>query len=342
MGKNTKRLTFKKVINYITIVALVGLVYVLRHQIVDTLNNLQNVKPWAIAIMPLLQVGNYMAYADFYKRMLHILGDKVGRKELVKIQLELNFINNVFPSGGVSGVSYFGVRLKDVGVSPAKATIVQMFKFIILYLSFQVLLFFGLLMLAIGGKANGLLLLFSGSLSTLLIIGTLASAYILASERRINSFFVFFTQIANKVIHVVRPKHPETINIDNVRKLFSEVHQNYMLIKSKAWQLKKPFLLTLAANITEVSTIYMVYVASGSLVNPGAVIIGYAVANFAGLVSVLPGGVGVYETLMVLVTSAGGVPAELAISVTIMYRVLNMLIQLPPGYYYYRKHMRRS
>ena len=38
------------------------------------------------------------------------------------------------------------------------------------------------------------------------------------------------------------------------------------------------------------SLLYLVFVAFGFWVNPGAVILAYAVANFMGLVSILPGG----------------------------------------------------
>jgi putative heme transporter len=86
-----------------------------------------------------------------------------------------------------------------------------------------------------------------------------------------------------------------------------------------------------------VGAVYVVYVAFGHWVNPGAVIIAYAVASFAGLLSILPGGIGVYETLMISVLAAAGVPASLSIPVTIMYRIVNTLLQIIPGYIYYQK-----
>ena len=113
------------------------------------------------------------------------------------------------------------------------------------------------------------------------------------------------------------------------------MHDNYKTIESKWRQLKLPFLWALIANLTEVLCIYVVYLAFGEVVNMGAVILAYAVANFAGMVSVMPGGVGVYEALMTGVLVAAGVPASLSLSVTVMYRVLNTLIQVPPGWILY-------
>ena len=82
-----------------------------------------------------------------------------------------------------------------------------------------------------------------------------------------------------------------------------------------------------------------VYIAFGHWVNLGAVILAYAVANFAGFISVLPGGIGVYEALMTAVLAISGIPASLSIPVVIMYRVLNTLIQVPPGYYFYHRRL---
>jgi uncharacterized protein (TIRG00374 family) len=81
----------------------------------------------------------------------------------------------------------------------------------------------------------------------------------------------------------------------------------------------------------------VVFLAFGQAVNVGAVILAYAIANFAGLVSVLPGGVGIYEALMTTVLATTGIPAGVSLPVIIMYRLLNTLIQIPPGYYFYLK-----
>ena len=85
--------------------------------------------------------------------------------------------------------------------------------------------------------------------------------------------------------------------------------------------------------------IYVVFIAFGHFVNPGAVILAYGIANFAGFISVLPGGLGIYEALMIAVLLAAGISPNLSLPVIIMYRVLNTLLQLPPGYYYYQKEI---
>ncbi|MEK7095946.1 MAG: lysylphosphatidylglycerol synthase domain-containing protein, partial [Patescibacteria group bacterium] len=68
----------------------------------------------------------------------------------------------------------------------------------------------------------------------------------------------------------------------------------------------------------------------------------YAVANFAGLISVLPAGIGIYEGLMTAVLAATGIAAKLSIPVTVMFRVVTMFVQLIPGYILYQRALRRG
>lgn len=328
---------WKLILTIVTLVALAAVVYFAREQILETISNLSRVNRYALLLMIPAQMLNYHAYARMYQALFAVLAHKIRYGYLVRVVLELNFVNNVFPSGGVSGFSYFGLRMKAEGVSYGKATLVQMMRFILLFVSFQVLLFTGLILLVIGGQASQFVILIASSLATLLLVGTIAAAFIIGSKRRINGFFTYLTRLVNKLIHVLRPKHPETINVDRVERVFTDLHENYMVLKKNPGFLKKPLFYGLLANLAEVLTIYVVYIAFGEWVNPGAVIIAYAVANFAGLVSVLPGGVGIYEALMTAIMASAGVPAGVSLPVTIMYRVLNMGMQLPPGYYYYHR-----
>lgn len=328
---------WKTIITVATLVALALLMYVVRDQIAETVTNLSRVNMYALLLIIPAQMLSYDATARMYRYLFIVLRHHLSYKFLLKISLEMNFVNNVFPSGGVSGFSYFGLRLRSSDISVGQATLVQVFRFILLFISFQVLLLAGLFLLALGGQANSFMLLIAGSLVTLLLLGTMATAFIVGSKKRINTFFTYITRMINKFIHLVRPNHPETINIKRVQRVFTDLHEGYTMIKDNPSVLKKPLLYSLLMNVAEILTVYAVFVAFGEWVNPGAVIIAYAIANFAGLISVLPGGVGIYEALMTAVLASAGVPPGVSIPVIIMYRVLSMLLQLPPGYILYHR-----
>ena len=261
---------------------------------------------------------------------------------MYRLTLEFNLVNHILPSGGVSGISYFNIRMRKEGISVAKSTLTQVMRLFLLYLSFQPLLILSVFLLALRGHTNNLIILVTSSLVTLLVVGTFIGIYILESRRRAQTTLSVIAKILNRLIQIVRPKYPETISLERARRAVDELHENYLLLKQKWRELKMPFVYMLLANVTEVATLYMVYIAFGELVNIGAVILAYAVANFAGLISVLPAGIGVFEGLMTGVLVATGIPAEVSIPVTIMYRVINMFIQLTPGYFFYQRAVRNG
>lgn len=333
---------WRKVITIITFLALSLLVYFSREQIMETFSRLDDISLVIIGLVVVFQVFNHYSYAKLYQSLFKLLNKKLKLWPLYKISLEVNFVNNVFPTAGLTGFSYFGLRMQEFGVNAGKSTLVHTMRFTGVFLSFQVLIFFGLVFLAFEGKVSNFTILVASSLATLILVGTVVVTYIVGSRERITAFFTWITKAINRIIQIIRPKHPETINVAAARRLFFDFHKDYKIIKQNYQALGPWFFYSLMANVVEIATVYMIYVAFDSSVNPGAIILAYVIANFAGLISVLPGGIGIYEGLMVAVLATAGVSPGVSIPATIMYRVLTSALQLPPGYYFYQKALEQS
>jgi uncharacterized protein (TIRG00374 family) len=340
MVEKVKTSNWRLILTVITIIALVLLIVGLHKEIYTTLKDLKKINLFVLALLIPVEFFNYHAQAKLYETSFGTLGKKLKYWFLFRFSLELNFISTIFPSGGLSGFSYINLRLKSQGVTTAQATLIQLIKTVLLYSSFLIILVVGLLFLAISGRASEFLIFIASSIVTFLVLISFGSLYVVSDKGRIKSFFSYITKFLNRLIKIVRPKHSETINIKRVEDTFGELHDGYLRFRDDKKALKKPFMWALLANVTEVGAVYVVYIAFGHWVNPGAIIIAYAVATFAGILSVLPGGIGVYETLMTLVLAAAGISPSLTIPVTIMYRIVNTLIQLIPGYIYYQKALR--
>lgn len=339
---SNKAKRWRAILTITTLLALVLLIYFSRKQIGDTVANLDKVNIYVLSLIVVWQVINYHTYAKLYQGLFGIIGKKMKYKSMYRASVELNFVNHVFPSAGVSGFSYFGVRMMQYGATAAQATLVQTMRFITVFISFQALLLLGLFALALKGDVSNLAIFVATGLGVSLAAGTLSVIYIVGSKRRIDLFFTSLTRAVNSIIKLVRPNHPETINVASVRKLFLEFHENYEILKKNYSKLKMPLVWAFLSSLTEILTLYAVYMAFGDYVNIGAIILAYAVANFAGLISVLPGGIGVYEGLMTAVLATVGIPPSQSLPITVMYRILSMAIQLPPGYYLYHKALSRK
>ena len=334
---------WKLILNILTLLALAGLVLAVKEEIVGTLANIRHAQGWILLSMVPIQLVNYHAQTKLYQSLFSVVGNNLTYRFLYRTSLELNFVNHVFPSGGVTGISYFALRMrKGEELTGSKASLVQVMKLMLLFISFELILVFGLICLAVVGKISNMTMLVAASVSTLLFVGTLLFAYVVGSKHRITAFFSLLTRMLNRFVRTFIPSRPEVIKIDATKKVFDDFHDNYRVIRNNLSKLKKPFWYALLANITEILSIYVVYLAFGETVNIGAIILAYSVANFAGLVSVLPGGVGIYEALMTAVLATVGVPIGVSIPIIITYRLINTLIQVPPGYYYYHKAIKEG
>ncbi|MDQ3093940.1 MAG: flippase-like domain-containing protein [bacterium] len=338
MNKQSRR-SIKTAVNIFTFVALAVLIYISRHAIADAFGNLGQLNSAALFLMLPLQAFGYYCIARLYKDFFKSRGEHLSLRKMYEVALELNFVNHVFPSGGVSGFSYLSLRLKKEGISTAQSTLAQIMRFALTFVSFLILLVFGVFVLALRRHTSPITILISTSIVLMTVFGVLVGVYIISSERRIKSFTRWLPKALNAIIGKFRRSKADTINIARVESTMEDLHRDYEALSRDWRQLKKPFIWALLLNITEVATIYSAYVAFGSFINPGGLILAYAVANFAGLVAVLPGGVGIYEGLMTAVMTATGVDKALALSATVVYRVITMVIGLPIGYYFYHKNL---
>lgn len=333
---------FKFWLNIITILALILLVAVSRHQVVDAFKKLGDLNGVALLLIVPLQILNYYAVARLYKDYFKSQGNDLNIATMYSIALELNFVNHVFPSGGLSGFSYLNLRLKQSHIPASKSALAQLLRFALTFLSFLVLLFLGMFVLAFRRHTNPLTILIGSSLAFLTLIGVLVGGFIVSDEKRIKAFSGFLPKIANRIINSFRLHKRDTISIAKLEHTMIDLHKDYVVLSSDWRILLRPFWWAMMVNMTDIATIYVVYIAFGSWINPGALILAYGVANFAGLVAVLPGGVGVYEGLMTITLTSAGVAKALALSATVVYRVLNMVLFLPVGYVLYQRVLKQS
>ncbi len=328
-------------INIITFAAIVLVVIFARHDIVQAFQKMQQLNLWVLALMIPGQFFAFYAVAKVYDSFFKATGSPLPLKTLLPAVVELNFVNHIFPSAGVSGFSYLTMRLRRDDVSTAKAALAQLTRFILAFVTFIGLLLVALVLLALQDQVNRFVILLSAALTFTILFGTLAVAYIIGSEYRIRDFTQGLTRLLNRLIHLFRRSHPETINLGRVERTFTELHRDYQLLRQDFGKMKPAVWWALVANVAEVAVIYVAFVAHGEWINPGALIIAYAVATIAGLVAILPGGLGVYEPLMAAVLVSSGVPSGIALSATLVSRVVALVLALGTGYILYQRAVRR-
>ncbi len=332
---------FKLLLNIITFAALVLIIFFAWTDIIHALEKITTLNVWVLLLIIPAQLFAFYGLGQLFHYFFRATGVDLGIKKLFSPMVELNFVNHIFPSGGASGFSYLPLRLKPYGVSPAKSTLAQLARYVVTFLVFVGLMFVALFILAIQGDVNAFLVFAVSIMASSVVFATIVLVFVVSRESRIDTFTKTLTMWLNKIIHVVRRKHPETISLKAVRTMFLELHEDYLVISRNPramWPVVKWAILT---NLAEISLLYIAFLAHGEWVNPGAVLIAYVIANSVGLISILPGGVGMFEPLMAAVLISGGVPAGVALSATLVYRVLSLLVSLITGYFLYHRALNR-
>lgn len=111
-------MSFKSWLSLVTLV-LVGLVlFFARSDIVEAWHLLSTVDLWVFLLIIPTQFFSYYAHGAMIFSYLRQRGDlqAVNKLEMPRMALELNFVNHVFPTAGVSGMSYMTWRLSKLGV----------------------------------------------------------------------------------------------------------------------------------------------------------------------------------------------------------------------------------
>lgn len=346
MTKETKSSGLSRKLLWLVILALVGfglLLYFQRETLEETWQALLEAKLGYVLLLPVLQCLNYFFIGTYYRKMFAQFGTKISVARSWGVVAAMNFVNQVLPSGGLSGITYLAYGFR-AAVSTGKTTLIQVGRYMFAFGAYTLLLPLAILVLIQDGRFSDLSSLVSraagntGALITMAIFASIMGLAIASFiSHRLSHFlggmfhsaFNWFTRT------ILRRKRVYEFNF--VKKVSSEFHEGTALVKDKGFKAATPGVFMLLSSFVEVSIVYVSVLAVGSDIGIGPVFLAFVAANIVGVVSVIPGDVGVHEATVIIVLSVFGVDEPMAISATLLYRVFNKMIFLPIGFYFYTK-----
>lgn len=332
-------MSFRMGLSIFTVIFLAVIVFVSRNEIVHAWELLGKVNIW---ILLLLIPGQMLVYYTAGEMIFSYLRSKksiddVKRGELTRMALELNFVNHILPSGGVSGVSYINWRLGHFGVSTGRATMAQVIKYTTGFAAFAVLLVLAVVIVTIDGQINRWIILISSGLVGSMFATIAAAVFLLSSKRRIDRFAVWTHYILNSLIRKITFGHKVgVIKAEPIATFFDELHRDFLALNNEKRLLNKPFLWGLLNMTSDAALFLITFWALGVTVNPAIILIAYGVASIAGFFVATPGGAGAYEAIMVSFLAIAGVTSGVAIAGIVLTRVILLLGTIIFGYIFYQ------
>lgn len=335
-----RRLSAKMWVSILTVVLLALVLYMARHQIGRAYDVLDEVNLWILLLLVPLQIVSYFAAGEMIFSYLRRQGyvKNVSPVQLPRLALEMNFVNHVLPSGGVSGISYIGWRLKHFGVSASRSTAAQLVRMVAAFASYGALLVLAIVLMAVDGNINRWVVAASIGLVAVMA-GMLAGAVYLLEHRTLLGRFA--RQLARSINWLVRGvtlgRRGPVVTIKRVQLFFGEIQGDYAFMRRNKKVFIVPFWWGLLFSVTEVAMFYVTFLALGHPINPAPLVIAYGLAATAGFFMVTPGGAGAYEAIMVMFLTVAGLNPGIALLAILLTRVLLMVGTIALGYVFYQQ-----
>lgn len=332
----------RKVLLLAGIAGLILFVYFIRQDLLEAVDIIRGAQwHYLLLILP-LQAFSYLAMAMFFRKTLTSIGaPKIPVGRLYGLSVGVTFTNAVFPSASASGISLMAATLRRDGVSSGQSAFVQLARFGIITLTYIFLLLFALAMLYFGGAIARIAVRIVVLLLGLILVTAIVGGYVLYDKRGFDWMVKMLQRFVDWISRKFR-NGKEFIGNDRIERALGEFHNGLHAMVRRRDYMKSPLIWGFLNNIVEVATLYAVFLALGFATNPGVVILAYAVANAVGILSVVPGDIGVFEASMVAILSISGIPLAASISATVLYRVINKAILLPLGLYFYNYYTKEA
>lgn len=334
------KLSVRAWISIITFLLIAVILFFARKELLHAWELMSKVNIWILLLLvPVVMIG-YLAAGEMifsYLRQKKMISH-ISVFTQMRISLELNFVNHVLPSGGVSGISYMNWRLHKLGVSVGKATMAQGIRYVAGFAALVTLLIIAVFVVTIDGSINRWIILMSSTLVTLMIIVTLLCMYVFSSSARLHKMADAIARFVNMLVRKVTLGRVRTV----IRKtalvdFLDDMHDDYVSMMRDKRILLQPYLWGLFFTVTEIAIFWVVFWALGSPVNPAPILIGYGLASIAAFLIVTPGGAGAYEAVMVFVLAIAGMGKGEAIAGIVLTRAIILFFTILVGWILYQQ-----
>ena len=285
----------------------------------QVINALKIAKLEFIAIAIAMQFFTFFLYALRWKILNNVAGINVGIKKLLPMVLVGLAVNNITPSGRGGGEpvrAYILSREESYPMEETFATVVadralDTFPFIVL----AVLTIIGMTL-----SFN-----FDTWLLVLMVVAVIAILIVLILLIYMSVNPKFGQRIEGWIIGLVRrfyKKNSEEFE-EKIHDVIAGFQDTMKMVISNKKVLYYAMPLSFVIWIFEILRVYFVFMSFGAVVSP--VVIGevFILACLAGMIPLLPGGLGAVDGIMILFYSAAGITASISAAATVIERLIS-------------------
>ncbi len=319
--------------NILFLIGIIGLIVLLllnHHQLTSFWQQLRHLKWYVLVIIILVQLSSYYINALYYQSILKVFKYKVPVRRLFEGALATNFVNYILPTLGLAGAGYLSQVLQPK-VPRGESFLAQLMRYALSGLAVLTLMPLGFILIIFTDN-KGPRVVKLAILGCAVVIGlTIGVIYLIEQEKLLRRFAEWIMRRLKHVTHKAK--------ISAADNFVDEFYLGYRAMTKNVLKALPSYAWSIVYILIEMATLYLTFLAFGKAPNPGIIIMAYLLANIASIFGGAVFSFGVFELSMTGTLVALGLSFPLALSATTVYRVMNLIIGLPPGFYYYKKYL---
>lgn len=275
----------------------------------------ERAQPWWMAVAIALQAGTYLAQGEIWRVVSRARGAVVPMPAAFKLSLAKLFIDQALPSAGISGTVVAAKALEQRGVARGIVMASMVIDGVAYYSAYVLALAGALLFTLDDGRAN---LLFLPGALLLAAFSVAMAAAAAAVAGRGSALPPRFRRIPllGKTVSLLAEADPAL------------VRSVPLLLKSVALQL--------AVVLLDAGTLWTLVRSLGETASPAAVFASFMASSLLRTISIVPGGLGVFEAASVLTLQQAGTSVPVALGATLLFRGLSFWFPMAPGVWFAR------
>jgi Mg2+-importing ATPase len=270
-----------------------------------------------------LQAATYLCQSEVLQTVLRAVRAPLGVWETCKLTVARLFVDQALPFAGLSGTIVTLKALERRGVSQPVAVAGVVIDTASCHGAYALGLAAAMAIAALRLEGSRPLVL-TAIPFLLFAAGISAGAVALAGR-----------QVAGRVVEWLARLRPLRAGLELLAQSDTRLARSpRLLARATAWQV--------AVVLLDAATIWTLIHAVGAHAPPAGVFAAYVVSTMLRLVSVVPGGLGIFEGAQVLSLGLIGVDLPVALSATLLFRGLSFWLPMLPGLWFARRYARQT
>jgi len=260
--------------------------------------------------------------------ILSRLGYKITFLDRFRLSSIAAFAIHFLPIGsfGQGAIDYYFLNKRKVATG--SVLIMFILRMIFTYGAFLFLFFIGLLMVPIYPHLNFSPKIISFFLAALIIWGIWYMVYLYRHKEKFKTRWDRYLILINRIVRRFGKKPIASQGADEA---FEDIYQGMGLFAQRKRTSFWAIIAGLVYWLGDMLCLFFVFLSFGYTIGWGLLIFGYGVATLAGLISFIPGGLGVTEGSLALIYSGLAIPSSIALMTILVFRFFSFWIWIPVG-----------